>query len=359
MARQVTPVQKATKRTQVSQLSAKVIELFKQLQVSDAIDTLEKCGMGTEFFTCYMCGRVRRRNEFYVSTDTNVKSGVCRICKDCVDNLIYGLDGDKKGVKIPKHKALNALEYLDRPYFEDLMDASIIESKTYPEKWDNYWKAYVKNTGSLAGFTRYRWRDGDNFRKTYKSLEMDISADFAERDLDSSSEVVANFDANKRDVLRFVGYDPFYNYPNEEDKPILYANLVSMLDDETKNDGMKLAAVIQIVKKMHQAEKINDQIDRAVCDYSSVMQNQGTINKLADTSSKLIASANALAKDNGISVNHNQQKSKGASTLSGKIKALEQIGLRDASINTFDIGTCEGMRQIAEISEEARHKTIG
>ena len=33
--------------------------------------------------------------------------------------------------------------------------------------------------------------------------------------------------------------------------------------------------------------------------------------------------------------------------------------MRDAKINTFDIGTCEGMRQVAEISEAARHKQIG
>jgi hypothetical protein len=323
------------------------------------IEAFERCGMGSEYFTCYMCGHVRRRNEFYISTDSAIRSGVSRICKECCDDIVYGLDGDRKDAVIPKHKVLNALEYLDRPYFEDLMDSSIMESKMYPEKYSNYWKSYIKNCSSLSGYSRYRWRDGDNFRKAYKALDMDVVSDFAERDMDTSSEVVSNYEANKRDVLRFVGYDPFYNYPNEDDKPILYANLVSMLDDETKNDGMKLAAVIQIVKKLHQAEKINDQIDRAVCDYSSVMQNQGTINKLADTSSKLISSANALAKDNGVSVNHNNSKSKGASTLSGKIKTLEQIGLRDAKINTFDIGTCEGMRQIAMISEEARHKQIG
>ena len=36
-----------------------------------------------------------------------------------------------------------------------------------------------------------------------------------------------------------------------------------------------------------------------------------------------------------------------------------EIGLREAKINSFDIGTCEGMKQVAEISEAARHKQIG
>ena len=38
---------------------------------------------------------------------------------------------------------------------------------------------------------------------------------------------------------------------------------------------------------------------------------------------------------------------------------MRRIGLRSAEINAFDIGTCEGMKQVAEISEAARHKQIG
>ena len=58
------------------------------------------------------------------------------------------------------------------------------------------------------------------------------------------------------------------------------------------------------------------------------------------------------------SVNHNNNKSKGANTLSGKSKELKRIGLRSAEMNAFDIGTCKGMQQVAEISEAARHKQI-
>ena len=89
------------------------------------------------------------------------------------------------------------------------------------------------------------------------------------------------------------------------------------------------------------------------------MQNSGVIKALSETVQKLIKTANELAKDNGISVNFNNNKSKGANTLTGKMKKLKEIGFRDAKINTFDIGSCEGMRQVAEISEAARHKQIG
>lgn len=41
------------------------------------------------------------------------------------------------------------------------------------------------------------------------------------------------------------------------------------------------------------------------------------------------------------------------------MKELRAIGLRSAEINTFDVGTCQGMMQVAEISERARHQQIG
>jgi hypothetical protein len=41
------------------------------------------------------------------------------------------------------------------------------------------------------------------------------------------------------------------------------------------------------------------------------------------------------------------------------MKKMYEIGLWDAKINTYDIGTCEGMKQVALMNEEARHRQIG
>ena len=156
-----------------------------------------------------------------------------------------------------------------------------------------------------------------------------------------------------------TGYDPFANYPIEEDKPLLYAQVVNFIDEETKNDGMKMNAVIQIVKSFNQISKINDAIDELSADTMKLNNNNGTIKQLADTVSKLLSGANALAKDNGISVNFNNSKSKGQNTLTGKMKELELIGFRDAKINMYDIDYCKGMRQVAEISAKAQIDQIG
>ena len=76
--------------------------------------------------------------------------------------------------------------------------------------------------------------------------------------------------------------------------------LLTFLDDETKNDGQKLNAVIQIVKLFNQAEKINTAIDELQTDTQKIIANTGAVKSLRDAASKAISDANALAKDNGI-----------------------------------------------------------
>src|SRR5690606_4824362 len=55
----------------------------------------------------------------------------------------------------------------------------------------------------------------------------------------------------------------------------------------------------------------------------------------------------------GISVKHNNQKSKGAGTLSGIIKTLNEKGIEDGEVNLFDIETAKGMKQVADISNQS------
>ena len=145
----------------------------------------------------------------------------------------------------------------------------------------------------------------------------------------------------------------------EQDLPVLYAKLISFIDEETKNDGMKMNAVIQIVQSFNQIQKLNDAINELSADTSKLNANNGTIKQHADTISKLLSGANALAKDNGISLNYNNNKSKGQNTLTGKMKDLDLIGFRAAKINMYDIDYCKGMQQVAEISAKAQIDQIG
>lgn len=319
---------------------------------------------------CYMCDTFQPRTNFYMNKDPQITSHITCICKKCASKLAIPVDPNSVhgAVGSPtKAAVMDALERLDKPFINSVWDASYFESrnKDTGKVKNNIWTSYIKNI-SMEQYKFMRWHDGDNFKNGFSYDNLDRVVPSSEdrapeesRERSFNERIVVDFYKNANDVISQVGYDPFENYPREEDKPFLYASLNSFIDDETRNDGMKLKAVIQIVKTYNQIEKLNDIIDRYVNDPSSVSDNLSAIDRMAASVDKLIRSSAKLAQDNGISANYNNNKSKGANTLSGKVKQLKEIGFRAAEINTFDINTCEGMRQVAELSEEARHKQIG
>lgn len=315
-------------------------------------------------YLCPYCNTEKKRSEFYMSSDPLVLTGITSMCKECAKKIAMNWDERRQEYgTCTKASIQEALERLDKPYIDGLYNSSYIEwaDPTKKLKRTTVWDAYIKNVG-LGQYKGMRWRDSDIYdvyiekAKQAAKIELDKEDRLPDAYL---PEVNEEYKTNRRDVIRMTGYDPFANYPIEEDKPMLYAQVVSFIDEETKNDGMKMNAVIQIVKSFNQISKINDAIDELSSDTMKLNNNNGTIKQLADTVSKLLSGANALAKDNGISVNFNNSKSKGQNTLTGKMKELELIGFRDAKINMYDIDYCKGMQQVAEISSKAQVDQIG
>lgn len=359
---------KATPSTITLTKKRELIKSLSELSDYDLGDILARIGVGNSvkearFYTCYMCGAVKPVSEFYKSTDPKCMSGVTRICKECASGVAHGMDDTGVEHGLTKTNLQSALEYLDKPFLDNVFDSACAKEQSYKDKGQSvdYYKCYMQIVNSSNRHSLMRWRDSDGMVRSYTSMEAGVPemAVTVEETADQKRENQERYEINKRDTIRFVGYDPFADYPIESDKPRLYAQIVSFLDDEAKEDAFKLAAIIQIVKRLNQAEKLNAGIDRLMGDTAHFMENQALINKMMDTSKKNTDQALALAKENGISINSNQNRSAGQQTLSGRIKKLTEMGLREAKINTFTIGECEGMRQVAEISEAARHKAIG
>lgn len=313
-------------------------------------------------YLCPYCMKEKKKSEFYTSSDPLVMTGITTMCKECARKIAMSWDERTQEFgACTKASVQDALIRLDKPFLNKLWDSSYLEwaNQEGQIRRTTIWDAYIKNIGMIQ-YRGLRWQDSDIF-----DVYVEKAKQSAKVELDKESrqsvvpEVNEEYKTNRRDVIRMTGYDPFANYPIEEDKPMLYAQIVSFIDEETKNDGMKMNAVIQIVKSFNQISKINDAIDELSSDTMKLNNNNGTIKQLADTVSKLLSGANALAKDNGISVNFNNSKSKGQNTLTGKMKELDLIGFRDAKINMYDIDYCKGMQQVAEISSRAQVDQIG
>ena len=315
-------------------------------------------------YLCPFCLKEKKKSEFYTSSDPMVLTGITSMCKECARKIAMNWDDRTQQFgTCTKASIQEALIRLDKPFLNKIWDSSYLEwaNQEGQIRRTTIWDAYIKNIG-MVQYRGMRWQDSDIFdvyvEKAKSAAKIEVGKENRETNI-NAEDINEAYKTNKKDVIRMTGYDPFANYPIEEDKPLLYAQVVSFIDEETKNDGMKMNAVIQIVKSFNQISKINDAIDELSSDTMKLNNNNGTIKQLAGTVSQLLSGANALAKDNGISVNHNNNRSKGAHTLSGKMKELVNMGLREAKINTYDIGTSEGMKQVALINEECRHKQIG
>ena len=311
-----------------------------------------------EKFLCYCCGNEKRRSEFYKSSDPFNSVGVVPYCKECLEKIARNYNRSTKQFgEVTKQSLMLALERVDSPYYENLWESSYneVHNPSLKQPKTNVWAAYIKNV-RMPQYDGKRWKDGDLFKDGGVNIKNDTEDKIAST---MTPEVLDECKTNKRDLIRLIGYDPFANYPIEQDLPVLYAQIISFIDEETKNDGMKMNAIIQIVQAFNQIQKLNDAINELLADTKKLNSNNGTIKQHSDTISKLLSGANALAKDNGISVNFNNSKSKGQNTLTGKMKELDLIGFRDAKINMYDIDYCEGMRQVAQISAKAQVDQIG
>lgn len=315
-------------------------------------------------YLCPYCNKEKKKSDFYMSSDPMVLTGITTMCKECARKIAMNWDERTQEFgTCTKASIQEALIRLDKPFLNRIWDSSYLEwaDNSSKRQRTTIWDAYIKNIG-MKQYCGMRWQDSDIFDVYIEKAKVAAKVELDKKDRLPDvilEEVNDEYKVNRRDVIRMTGYDPFASYPVEEDKPVLYAQLISFIDDETKNDGMKMNAVIQIVKSFNQIRKINDAIDELSSDTMKLNNNNGTIKQLADTVSKLLAGANALAKDNGISVNFNNSKSKGQNTLTGKMKELDLIGFRDAKINMYDIDYCKGMQQVAEISSKAQVDQIG
>ena len=315
-------------------------------------------------YLCPYCMTEKKADKFYMSSDPMVLTGITTMCKDCARKIAMNWnERTQEFGNCTKASIQEALIRLDKPFLNKLWDSSYLEwaDVSAKKRPATIWDAYIKNVG-MVQYRGMRWQDSDIFdvyvEKAKSAAKIEIGKENRPTNI-NAEDVQEAYKTNRKDAIRMIGYDPFLNYPIEDDKPVLYAQLISFIDEETKNDGMKMNAVIQIVKAFNQIQKINDAIDELSSDVMSLNNNNGTIKQHADTISKLLSGANALAKDNGISVNFNNSKSKGQNTLTGKMKELELIGFRDAKINMYDIDYCQGMQQVANISAKAQVDQIG
>ena len=289
-------------------------------------------------FYCHDCGTFKPRDKFYKSIHT--KSGVIPTCKECLYRIGTGYDEKTKETHETRETVIEAMKKANLPFIEDLYNSSCdaITNETSGKKRGTGYSQMIVCLQSLPQFYGLTFENSDFGDLDVNNATTEIAEKFVEKKQEVSEDIEDMYVKNKRSVLRMLGYDPFL-YEEEEDKPLLYSKLVNYFDDSLKDDGFKLEAVIEIVQTFKDVKHINDTLAQYTKQLQAHPEMIATVKSLTQTKKDMLASALALAKDNGISENNNNRKSKGAGTLSGIIKELQEMNLDGSEVNTFDYET--------------------
>lgn len=304
-------------------------------------------------FLCYCCGSEKKRSDFYKSSDPFNSVGVIPYCKACLENIARNYNQNYKQFgDVTKASLMLACERADVPYLENLWESSCneVNDPSLEKPKTNVWAAYIKNV-KMPQYNGMRWRDGDLFK------DREAKQETVNEERDVNPEVLSELEKNRLDVIKLIGYDPFEKEA-EEDKPLLYAQLIGYLDGEGNNDDMtRVLDCIEIVRGYLQLQKINDMSARAFANLAKTGQS-GEIKNYMDTKKKVADVISQLAEQSCISQKHNKNAKKGENTWTGKIKKLKELNLREAEVNGFDIGTCRGMQQVLEMSDASIMKQL-
>lgn len=324
--------------------------------------TTRKTTVDDKKYLCPYCLKEKKKSEFYVSTDPNVLTGITSMCRNCVKKIALNWDDNRQEFgTCTKKSVMNALEYIDRPFFENLWNSSYGEWANQDAKVrrTTVWDSYIKNV-SMKQYNGLRWRDGDIFY-TYvedakQVAELENGSKENAQTLVDSQEVNNEFEKNRKDVIRLLEYDPFEG-EKLEDQPLLYSQLIGYLDSggDSNDDMMRTSSAITIVRGFSQQSKIDDKLAKAMANPNI---NPTELKTLLDAKKNLSSTISQLAEQSCLSLKHNKNASKGENTWTGKIKKLKDIDLRDAEVNGFDIGTCRGMQQVLEISDASILKQL-
>ena len=306
---------------------------------------------------CHECGTFKPRDKFYKSVKT--ASGLIPVCKECLYRNETGLNTKTKDTHKTRETVIEKMKKADLPFIEDLYENSCaaITNETSGKKRGTGYSQMITCLQSLPQYFGMGFDQSDFGEQNVNDTTTDIAENFVSKKQEVSEDIEDMYVKNKRSVLRMLGYDPFI-YEEEEDKPLLYSKLVNYFDDSLKDDGFKLEAVIEIVQTFKDVKHINDTLAQYTKQLQTHPEMIATVKSLTQTKKDMLSSALALAKDNGISENNNNRKSKGAGTLTGIIKELQEMDLDGSEVNTFDYETNMAIEDIMTRNHQNQLKQL-
>ena len=298
-------------------------------------------------YSCSCCGRPLDINEYFINFDeSNAGRFDCNgnlhmaICKDCCKKLfqyIFYEQAEKSPEKSMMMFCASVNWYWDVDlFYKARQNVDLKQKQTHiTEEYNQLLLSEELGKGLL-------FRDSPFLQKGYKPTIDESKVKIAE-------EVPFEWDAedvkNRSQVVRMVGYDPF-NYESDENKKMLYSDLLGMLEQGMEADQTKLQAAIQIVTSYLRVREMNEQFKKKQLENAPVNE----LKALSDLKAKELKTITDFSRDNGFSERFATAKAKGENNFTGIMKKMNEMKYEDALLNRYDIETSETIQAAADAS---------
>ena len=320
-------------------------------------------------YVCTCCGRPLPQGEYYLNYNEMDLARVeptgkmhTHLCKDCCKRLYEYLffEKAKEDGQVAMMWFCSALNiyYDETIYLQAKQECSKKDSKKHII--DSY-MSIMNQSATAKGKVFLESKDiqgmigsggvNDNGRQD-KDKKIINSKDGSVGDDTENGWSKQDLEA-KRLVLKNVGYDPFYFEP-EENRKILYKDLLGMLEAGMELDGLKVQAACQIVLAFSRIRELNERERRMMSGDGSVAE----LKNLADLKNKQLDTITKFSRDNGFGERYAIAKAKGENSFTGIMAKMNEMKYEDAILNMYDIETSKSIEQAANASFKAIFKQL-
>lgn len=305
-------------------------------------------------YVCSCCGKALPQDKYFLAynegnlgrIEANGKMHT-HICIDCCKNLyeyLFYEKADKDGEKAMKWLCsyLN-IYYDDVSYFKAKKTMEEKDRKTHIVE---EYMSVISRSATLKGKVFLESPDVDvNQNQGDSKADKIINSNTGNVPEDLEEEwSKADLEA-KRQVIKMVGYDPFY-FEIEKDRKILYKDLLGMMEQGMELDGLKVQAAIQIVLSFKNIRELNEKYRKKSDEDAPVSE----LKALSELKKKELETITSFSRDNGFGERYAISKAKGENTFSGIMAKMNEMKYENAILNMYDVETSKSINQAADAS---------
>lgn len=305
-------------------------------------------------YVCSCCGKALPQDKYFLAynegnlgrIEANGKMHT-HICIDCCKNLyeyLFYEKADKDGEKAMKWLCSYLNIYYD--------DVSYLKAKKTMEEKDRKthiveeYMSVISRSATLKGKVFLESPDVDVNKNKGDSKADKIINSNTGNVLEDLEEEWSKADLEaKRQVIKMVGYDPFY-FEIEKDRKILYKDLLGMMEQGMELDGLKVQAAIQIVLSFKNIRELNEKYRKKSDEDAPVSE----LKALSELKKKELETITSFSRDNGFGERYAISKAKGENTFSGIMAKMNEMKYENAILNMYDVETSKSINQAADAS---------